>query len=107
MPHAGLCDRSGTLHPAARAEGVEAEIEPPFAALYQAGGILDRRECLPDLVRCAENGVRRDGRAAADHLCGMAGYLGLVVGDGRGPDALVRVVGHVEITLLRSSLKAD
>lgn len=78
-------------YPAARAAGVEAEIELPFAAPYQAGG-----ECwiggVParPLVRCAESGVRRDGRAAPDHLHGsMAGCPGLAVGDG----ALVRVVG--------------
>ena len=45
------------------------------------------------LVRCAESGGRRDGRAAPDHLRGMAGCPGLAVGNGRRPDSLVRVVG--------------
>lgn len=68
-------------YPAARAEGVEAEIELPFAAPYQAGGNSGSAGVpARSLVRCAESGVRRDGRAAADHLFGMAACPGLVVG---------------------------
>jgi len=93
---------------AARAEGVEAEIELPFTAPHQAGGNVGSAGVpARSLARCAESGVRRDGRAAPDHLCGMAGCPGLVVGDGRRPDALCVSSAYVEITLLCSSLRAD
>jgi len=47
----GYATISAPCYTAARAEGVEAEIELPFTAPHQVGGMLDRRECLPDLWR--------------------------------------------------------
>ncbi len=96
-------------YPAARAEGVEAEIELPFAAPYQAGGMLDRRECLPDLW-CDVLRVAFGATAGQRQIIFMAAWLAV-------PDLpsemaadqtpLCASSAYVEITWLCSSLKAD
>ena len=76
---------------AARAEGVESEMELPFAALHQlCGPMLSRLGRLPGPQRGAFGGSVRvvSGRRAGS-FPGRPGGAELVVGSGRGPAAAV------------------
>jgi hypothetical protein len=95
-------------YPAARAEDVEAEIELPFAAPYQAGGILDRRECLPDLW-CDVLKVAFGATAGQRQIIFVAWLAVPDLSSEMAADQtpLCASSAYVEITSLRSSLKAD
>ena len=104
----GYASIPAPCYPAARAEGVEAEIELPFAAPYQAGGILDRRECLPDLW-CDVLKVAFGATAGQRQIIFVAWLAVPDLSSEMTADQppVCASSAYVEITLLRSSLKAD